>query len=156
MASPWEPPPKQPTTAPGHGLTRFGLPYKKRGASPRLLHRCPPSILHPPHPISSLPSLPFPPTHAIIIIPLPPPHSNGARGGETKKINRVPGAAGPSTLRRGSGQAALRTGPSLRPLPVLPRKARLDRLCQRAAFPVKQESGFVFADSSVSVPLGST
>ena len=39
--------------------------------------------------------------------------------------------------------------PFIRPLPAWTRKARLDRLYQRAAFPVKQESGFVFAYISV-------
>ncbi|MEE9490701.1 MAG: hypothetical protein V3V80_00175, partial [Dehalococcoidia bacterium] len=44
--------------------------------------------------------------------------------------------------------------PPLCPLPALPRKARLDRLCQRAAFCVKQESGFVFAGESTHASVG--
>jgi hypothetical protein len=138
-----EPPPKQPTTAPGHGLTRFGLPYEKRRTSPRLLHPCPSSI---PHPLSAIPSLPFPSTHAIITPGHHFPLAATAPEGKQKKDQ--------PRSRRGrpfDPSTGLRTGPSLRPFLSCPgRPGSIDYT--RAAFPVKQESGFVFADSSVSVP----
>jgi lipopolysaccharide/colanic/teichoic acid biosynthesis glycosyltransferase len=64
-----------------------------------------------------------------------------AASSPTKKGPTAPRAAGPSTT--------LRTGPSLRPLPAMTRKARLDRLYQRAAFCVKQQSGFLFGHLAV-------
>ena len=68
------------------------------------------------------------------------------------RVSHVPLEEFPTILQRLQARKARRAkavGPSLCPLPARTRKAGLDRLCQRAAFCVKQGSGFVFGDTSV-------